>query len=570
RIDDSKEPILLKRPFGDSGQIVRWGDNAPYKLNAIPNGTDSGIAQVAIGAHHALAITSAGTVIGWGTNMKGELTIPPLTNVVQVAVGLNHSVALKSNGDVVMWGDPAARIAPSDGTLTNITQIAAGDRHTIVLRNDGRVFVYGDTSQRTTVPTIVTSKYIVGIAAGADSSFALGSDGAVYQWGKTMTLPVRIAGSIMRIFATGNLYGALRSDGELNLFGPAVNNLSLSGNVVSVSNATSGCPCIKIPSMDGLRAINLTKWGVILARRSRQTIAFAYSGMSVPTTLPANIYQLSTYPGHAIGIAVAPVDSQLLVPTATPVTDLALRSGQTFNTPGYLRMWGSDTQVTNAIPESAQGPLLQIVAGLRHMTVLRTDGAVVSWGDNRYQQRNVPSDLQQSRPLTDTLRIVALASGANHTLALRNNGTVVAWGNNDAGQSTVPPGLSNVVQVAAGVRHSVALFSDGTVQSWGDNTFGQLTQPLLGGVAKIAAGGWHTIALRRNNTAIAWGRNTSGQTEISNFTNVVDIAASSENSILLLATGQVIVVGQNDDAQRLVPTGYYQQIGAGYMHILAI
>jgi hypothetical protein len=79
-------PTQPRPIIGDSGQIVSWGDNAPYKLNFIPNGTNSGIAQVAIGAHHALAVTSAGSVIGWGTNMKGELTIPPLTDVVQVAV----------------------------------------------------------------------------------------------------------------------------------------------------------------------------------------------------------------------------------------------------------------------------------------------------------------------------------------------------------------------------------------------------------------------------------------------------------------------------------------------------
>lgn len=559
-------PTQPRPVLGDNGQIVNWGANAPYKLDRIPNGTNSGIAQVAIGDHHALAVTSAGSVIGWGTNMKGELTIPPLTNVVQVAVGLNHSVALKNNGDVVMWGDPAARTAPIEGALTNITQIATGDRHTLLLRNDGKVFVYGDANQRNTISSIVTTKYIVSVAAGADSSFALGSDGAVYQWGKSISIPTRVSGSVMRIFATGQLYGALRSDGELILFGSAVNNLVLTGQAVNISG--SGCPCVKVPSMDGLRSIHTTKWGIILNRRSRQTNVFTYANKNA-TALPSNMYQISTHYNHVFGVGVAPVDSQLLIPTATPVTDLTLRGTQSFNTTGYLRVWGSDDLIAT-IPDSASSELRQVVAGARHIAVLRSDGAVVSWGDNRFQQINVPTDLQQSRLLTDTLRIVALAAGANHTMALRGNGTVLAWGNNDAGQSTIPPGLNNVVQVAAGARHSVALLSNGTVQSWGDNSFGQRTQPLLGGVAKIAAAGWHTVALRYDKTVIAWGRNTHGQTEISSYTNVVDIAASNENSILLLATGQIIVVGQNDDNQRIVPPGYYQQIGTSSMQILAI
>ncbi len=61
-----------------------------------------------------------------------------------------------------------------------------------------------------------------------------------------------------------------------------------------------------------------------------------------------------------------------------------------------------------------------------------------------------------------------------------------------------------------------------------------------------------------------------GQTNVSSYTNVVDIAATTESSILLLATGQVIIVGQSSAAQIDVPADYFQQIGAGVFHLLAI
>ena len=552
-------------PFtrSNNGQITTWGDNPPYNLNLIPQDGNSNIAQIALGAHHALAVTTNGNVVGWGTNLYGELTIPNMSDIVQVAVGLNHSVALKSNGSVQMWGKQTSLTAPADGRTTGITQIAAGDNHTVLLGNDGRVFVYGSSSQ----PSF-TGKNIVAIAAGSDSSLALGDDGAVYRWGVSSAIPVRVAGSVMRIFATGNLYGALRSDGELILWGSAVTNLNLTGNATSISSGT-GCPCIKIPSMVGLRSVNLTKWGVILTRRSQQFLAFAYQGYTIPEGIPSNSMQLSTHPSHGVGIALVPVAPQVIIPTNTPATSLTLHLPQEFNTPGYLRLWGNDPLVS-AIPVTATSQLLNVATGDNHIAVLGTDGVVTSWGDNRYGQSTVPATLQIARPLTDTLRVVSLAAGADHTMALRANGSVMAWGNNDAGQVTVPTGLSNVVQIAAGVQHSVALLADGTVRSWGSNSVGQTTQPALGGIAKIAAGGWHTIALRRDNTVIAWGLNDVGQTTLGNYTNVIDIAASAKNSMLLLANGQIIVVGQNEYVQRSVPTGYYQRIGAGAHHLLAI
>ena len=215
-------PTLTQRTNDETGQIFSWGDNAPYKLNLIPRDGNENISQIAIGAHHAIAITKDKTVIGWGTNYKGELTIPQLNNIIQIGVGQNHSVALNNTNNVSMWGDPIAVTAPVGGRLNNITQIATGNNHTVLLGNDGRVFVYGNSTQ----PNFV-NKYIVQIAAGGDSSLALGNDGAVYHWGADSSIPTRVAGSVTKIFASGNLFGALRSDGELTLWGSAVTGLTV-------------------------------------------------------------------------------------------------------------------------------------------------------------------------------------------------------------------------------------------------------------------------------------------------------------------------------------------------------
>jgi len=57
---------------------------------------------IAAGWDHALALTSDGTVISWGTQSN---TPPGLTNVTAISAGKGHSMALCGDGTVVAWGD---------------------------------------------------------------------------------------------------------------------------------------------------------------------------------------------------------------------------------------------------------------------------------------------------------------------------------------------------------------------------------------------------------------------------------------------------------------------------------
>lgn len=72
----------------------------------------------------------------------------------------------------------------------------------------------------------------------------------------------------------------------------------------------------------------------------------------------------------------------------------------------------------------------------------------VAWGNNDYNQTNLPPDLND---------VIAIAAGDYHNLALKGDGTVVAWGYNEFAQTNVPFGLSNVVAIAANEYHSAAL-----------------------------------------------------------------------------------------------------------------
>lgn len=75
-------------------------------------------------------------------------------------------------------------------------------------------------------------------------------------------------------------------------------------------------------------------------------------------------------------------------------------------------------------------PLLGATPGAAHAAVA---GTVLAWGNNSYDQLNVPAGLSG---------VIAISSKNNHTLALKNDGTVVAWGLNTFGQTDVPAGLT--------------------------------------------------------------------------------------------------------------------------------
>ncbi|MBI4012266.1 MAG: hypothetical protein HY359_08175 [Candidatus Rokubacteria bacterium] len=201
--------------------------------------------------------------------------------------------------------------------------------------------------------------------------------------------------------------------------------------------------------------------------------------------------------------------------------------------------------------------------------VVRSDGTVWCWGDNRYGQLGngttseyIPEPIQAVQVTAEgggSLQdVVAIAAGQVHECALKADGTVWCWGyhyygNLGNGKSGVTPGLdchtqggcgtpyavqvvsgqggafANVLKVIAGRMHTCALRSDGTVWCWGYNVEGELgdgtttnrstpvqvTQGNVGtlftNAADVAAGGGTSCASKTDGTAWCWGWNFYGQ-----------------------------------------------------------
>ena len=211
----------------------------------------------------------------------------------------------------------------------------------------------------------------------------------------------------------------------------------------------------------------------------------------------------------------------------------------------YGQLGNGSIENVNATPTIVRNlPIVQAIgAGGGHSVVLLNDGTARAWGWNFYGQlgdglSGYQSNGEERRSAVPVL-VKNIASGAQlsvgyaHNLLLKSDGSLLSWGNNFYGQlgrttATANDGsarlvtdasgasFDNVQSVSAGSGHNLVIRSDSTIWSWGYNEFGNLglghtnnqiapqKVPNLSNAQAVAAGYAHSIAIaRRTGGAVA-------------------------------------------------------------------
>jgi hypothetical protein len=228
--------------------VVAWGYSGSGQAT-LPS--LSGVAAIAAGESHSLALLDAGTVVAWGLNTSGQTTIPgTATGVTDIAAGVDHNLARKSNGTIVAWGSNASGKATVADGITTATKVAAGASHSLALLANGTLRAWGDNFWgQTTIPSALAGGSVTAIASGYDHNLALTALGAVVAWGRgseeggagQISVPAEAATGVVAIAAGAYHSLALKSNGTVVAWGlNAANQCNVPADLSGVTQLAAG------------------------------------------------------------------------------------------------------------------------------------------------------------------------------------------------------------------------------------------------------------------------------------------------------------------------------------------
>lgn len=178
---------------------------------------------------------------------------------------------------------------------------------------------------------------------------------------------------------------------------------------------------------------------------------------------------------------------------------IALRSDGTVwtwgdDSSGQLGDGTGDSSRTFAAQVPGLSGVIAIDAGANHSLVLLADGSVRSWGENNLGRLGDGTTTTRFVPVTPTglgagasVKVTQIAAGSQHSVALRTDGNLLTWGDDQFGQlgdGTAGVFLSTPTQISTisgvtDVKTTLGLVTyarkrDGSIFAWGINGNGEI------------------------------------------------------------------------------------------------
>lgn len=608
-----------------AGTVVGWGNSALADGPVLTN-----VVAVAAGYEHSLALAADGTVVGFGKNSFGQITIPAgLTNAMAIAAGGYHSLALRSNGTVVAWGDIGSGQNNVPSGLNGVAAISDGFGHCLALRTNGTVVAWGQNNAGQTNVPVGLSNVIV-IAAGGSHSLALKSDGTLVAWGSGQTntglgddfgqamIPAGLS-NVIAISAGQDHSLALKSDGTVVAWGNnQYGQTNIPPDLTNVVQVHAGSFNNAVLKSDG----TVVSWGynnygqstpppglrnvTTLAAGWDHALA-VYDGSPVIRQLTSST---SIYSGRNTSVFVwagglAPFTYQWLFENS-PIagatnSSLNLTNMQISNAGNYrvlvTNLQGSVFSTNITLSVQASPPI--VTSQPTNQTVLRGTSTQFLVSDSgsapvSYQWRFDGSEIPGATNSALTLLGVQLTAAGSYDVVLNNSfgsttssnavlavrpSGVVTWGYNCCG---VAPAASNFIAIDGGHAFYLALKDNGTVAAWGSDQFGECDVPAdTTNVMAIVASAYNSLALKMDGSVSVWGRDLAVKTNLpAGLSNLVAIAAGMYHGLGLRTNGTIIAWGRGtlslnvdpDFGQAMVPDGLSNVVAmaAGYEHSVAL
>jgi len=249
------------------------------------------------------------------------------------------------------------------------------------------------------------------------------------------------------------------------------------------------------------------------------------------------------------------------------------------------------TRSETTAQEAMVQEIVQIAAGRSHTVVLKKDGSIWAWGNNRNGQLgdDTTTDRWTPKRIGNENDWAQITADDTCTIAIKKDGSLWAWGYKSgviASGVRTPQRLGDEndwIQIATSDSHAVALKKDGSLWAWGSNNYGQIgdgtttdrpahnkpdrflkiemARPTRIGEdndwVQIAAGANHTAALKKDGSLWAWGQNIYGQ--LGNGTNtdhnpiptkimdeVMSVSTGDDHTIVIKTDGSLWAWGKNE------------------------
>jgi len=226
--------------------------------------------------------------------------------------------------------------------------------------------------------------------------------------------------------------------------------------------------------------------------------------------------------------------------------------------------------------------LTMLSAGNKHNHIIKADGSLWAWGENKKGQLGDGTTEARHSPVKIMDDVVQISVGRDFAMALKTDGSLWSWGDNWGGRlgdgteetrhSPVKI-MDDVIQVSASSGSTMAVKTDGSLWVWGvgnlgDGTSNAKRSPVKimdSGVEQVAAGQNYRMAIKTDGSLWAWGNNGSGQlgdgtTETKNSpvkiidsgvaqVSVVRISGGNNHTMMIKTDGSLWTWGDNSKGQ---------------------
>ncbi len=217
---------------------------------------------------------------------------------------------------------------------------------------------------------------------------------------------------------------------------------------------------------------------VVALNDEGEIFAWGYDRLGV-TTIPANIDYLkgkviSVDAGYQISWAMTDanevvywgnqnlMDINYVDYYQGQIADFELNSstGVLLTLTGDVVSLASKASPTSFVPEEIMGVTTQVAMTERTAAALLENGKIVIWGENSDIAMQVPDDF-------DSYTFTQLEGGLNHYTALTTDGEIIAWGADNFNQTSVPSKATNISYIITDYHQNYAFDEDGNMYSWG-------------------------------------------------------------------------------------------------------